>query len=489
MSESFKNFFMNPAAFIYFELEGVKLYYPINSNTSRKVFSFSIFLTGQNTADWRGKYMVGQLNAIEGISRSNEWLDYGFIHFFELNTLKSIFDLADAGDRENADIIKRVLMLMSTERYRLFVYSQPESLSPYWGTVVRFLPMLMPEVDVVLFRDAHSTIPNSLEVPVPTRDGPMLLNALDRAWVTKWEQEPDKPYMFYTMAGYQPDHAMGFRRPLAGAWGAKKINGLRLILGEDIFTTYLFNPKFAASAKGNNSVYGVDEQLLYNFITSPGIVGQSQFIGIVWLLYLFFPQTNLERFTKKKIKTARAGEEAPVEEMEKCIGAGNIMMSNNFYNSARCIMYSAINAYGATAQQENRPQEPWDGKISNLTVLEVMMCMGYARAYAQSMVNAGSPKTTEEWMYREIIQFIPDAKNLWDGLFNSYTLNSTILAYINGFYIIEANELNDLCDKEKRSISEMKQFGGSGSIPISNLFKVPKSKTTPKSAKSKSSRS
>jgi hypothetical protein len=464
--------------------------YP-ESIVNSKVFSFSLFMKGANTPEWRIQYPTYQMNFMRGLMDDPMWNDYGFIHFFHIDAFMKIYNAARNGEEEveetNADaenraenraIINSIIQLSripSTNdarrrRYKLYLYTHPKNIPLFWGTVVRFLPMIMPAVEVVLFRDAHSSTPNyRCDMQFTTRDRSVPCNSLDREWVRLWEAEATKKYMFYTMKGYQPVHALGARRPLAGAWGAKIIEEQTIedqsILNSEVFYTRLCNLELAMSVVGNNGAYGVDEQLLYYFLTTtPGVQGESIFIGMTWLLYLFYPQTKMEKLTKKKLLTQNTN--GSLETVEYCMTASNILPSNNYNNSARCIIFSSIHSFGHAVRREMSPELPeWNQRISTLLVKEVIECMGRARNYANNYTGPDGPHAM---MYMQMSSLIPDARNLWDTLFTtSVNLNGTILEYLNVFVLVTANELDNMCDSEAQSVSVMPQFGGNNENKVS----------------------
>lgn len=451
---------------------------------NRKVFSFSLFMKGANTPDWRRQYPTYQMNFMRGLMADPMWNDYGFIHFFHIDAFMTIYQAAQNGEAENSAIINSIIELSNTlttdgrTRFKLYFYKHPKHIPLFWGTVLRFLPLTMPAVDVVLFRDAHSSTPNyRCDMRFTTREVTVAetmsvpCNSLDRTWVEFWEADATRKYMFYTMKGYQPVHALGDRRPLAGAWGAKKIDGDeqtiedQTILNYNVFFERLCNLDLAMSAFGNNGAYGVDEQLLYYFLTTPGVQQQSVFIGMTWLLYLFYPQTKMENLTKKKLLTKNTN--GSLENVEYCMTASNVLPSNNYNNSARCIIFSSIESFGHAVRREMSPLLPeWNGSISTLLVKEVIECMGRARNYATNYVGPAGPQAT---MYNNMSLLIPDARNLWDTLFTTHVnLNITILEYLNGFGItVTAQQLDNMCISEMESVSFMPQFGGTNKNKVS----------------------
>lgn len=460
--DKLRGFAQNPQNYIIKSHKYVTLYRPARiSAQPHKVFSFSLFLKGENTEEWRSKYPTNQLGLMRQIINEVIWNDYGFIHYIHIDAFNSIY--SHQALPQNARIISDINELLTTGRYTLYVYDHLKDMKLFWGTLVRYLPMIMPGIDVVLFRDAHATMPNNAIGSFTTREGPVQCNLLDRTWVDRWEAAPFK-YMFYTMVGYQPTHAMGSRRPLAGAWGAKKLPGAMAILTEEVFYRDLFNGELALSSVGNHTNYGVDEQLLYHFISTPEVSGEGRaiYIGMMWLGYLFFPQTNLKKFIKRK--TTLNYSNLTKETIEVCMGASNILPSDNFYTSARCIIFAAIQIYGhevrAITNDSANPAGPWDGQPATMRVNEVIECMGRARHRAQQNINVNTP---EEIMFENMTHLIPDALNLWDSLFIGTSLDSTILQLINSLYCEEctAEEINSLCSKETETHSVHFQFGGS----------------------------
>ena len=146
------------------------------------------------------------------------------------------------------------------------------------GTIVRFMVLQDPFFDTVLFRDAHSTMPNRNYT-------------YDREWFDTWLLS-NKKFWLYSGAFYNPPHVFGLKSGFAAAWGVRKIGN-----NESIFSLYEYNKYFNFDKIDENKFYGmtnygVDERIMYRFYNNEKIINQSYIVGISHLIYLIIGQNN-----------------------------------------------------------------------------------------------------------------------------------------------------------------------------------------------------
>lgn len=179
-------------------------------------------------------------------------------------------------------------------RYGLYEYSLPAHLTKQvdinglmhsystglLGSIVRFFALQDPRFEIVLFRDAHSTLPNRNYI-------------YDRGWFNTWLTQ-NKKYWMYHGAFYNPPHFSGVKSGFAAAWGCRR---LPESTSQSIFTPIRYGEIFGFTTEDNElfykqTTYGVDERLLYRLYKDPNLVGDSYLVGIAHFMYLFRGQEN-----------------------------------------------------------------------------------------------------------------------------------------------------------------------------------------------------
>ena len=177
-------------------------------------------------------------------------------------------------------------------RYGLYEYSLPPHLTKeiningvmhnystgLLGSIVRFFALQDPRFEIVLFRDAHSTLPNRNYI-------------YDRGWFDTWLTQ-NKKYWIYHGAFYNPPHFSGVKSGFAAAWGCR-----RSYDSDTIFTPTKYGEIFGFTNEDadlfyKQTTYGVDERLLYRLYKDRNLVRDSYLVGIVHFLYLFKGQEN-----------------------------------------------------------------------------------------------------------------------------------------------------------------------------------------------------
>lgn len=152
----------------------------------------------------------------------------------------------------------------------------------FLGSIVRFLPLQDPQFNTILFRDAHSTMPNR--------------NYLyDRKWYETWQQQPTLRFWMYHAPHYNPPHAEGLKTSLAATWGAKKINNYTPILSPNEYSNW-----FGFNVTGNNFFnkpgYGIDERIMYKLVRDDEFLRSTYFVGMTFLYYLITGQDNPRQY-------------------------------------------------------------------------------------------------------------------------------------------------------------------------------------------------
>jgi hypothetical protein len=177
-------------------------------------------------------------------------------------------------------------------RYGLYEYSLPPHLTKQiningvihnystglLGSIVRFFALQDPRFEIVLFRDAHSTLPNRNYI-------------YDRGWFNTWLTQ-NKKYWIYHGAFYNPPHFSGVKSGFAAAWGCRRSND-----SLSIFTPGKYGEIFGFTNEDDDlfykqTTYGVDERLLYRLYKDPNLVRDSYLVGIAHFIYLFKGQEN-----------------------------------------------------------------------------------------------------------------------------------------------------------------------------------------------------
>jgi hypothetical protein len=417
-----------------------EVYFP--QGMPKKIFSFSLFESVPGKfykEEWRTQYLYGQLHAMYGILYNPLWLDYGIYHLITKDLADAIFD-RDSTQFKNdggltVDEYQLWVSIFSTGRYCYGYYNITDSsISPYYGTCLRYIPLCIGHYDLVLFRDAHSTMPNSTGGTIILQDGKEHeTSSLDRRWIEHLEYPPNPnvQFMFYYFAGYQPVHAKGNPRLLAGAWGARRYPGYDSIITDDEFISVFGNGELAKRPEYNESKYGVDEQMLNEFYRIYNLANRSIHIGITWILYLFYPMLQL----KNKMHTSME-----LHDGQYCTQSSNVMSVNIYYGALRCLLVAAIKEAG-----EN---------ITTITLRDLINIMGRSRRY---FLGGLSPHTTGYGFYKNIISMIPDGSHLWNCLFEVGNLDVTLKEYLaegsgrtdDAEY---SNELLDMCESDKRDL-------------------------------------
>lgn len=261
-------------------------------------FNESILYSGYT--GWFHKYVAIQVDKFKTFLDNPDWQEYDILHFIDY----FILNLPAPYIKNNKFYVRNdrtVLTFIQKElskyknRYAFFQYRCKNFINPetgrhynYFGSLVRFTALVMPELDVVIFRDAHSTMPN------PN-------NSIDAVWRDHWLSGTTKKYWIYNMVNYNPFHTMGERTMFAASWGARKMEG-----EQTIFPLDLWNSSFGylKSVDQNNfftkATHGIDERILLLLTRNQEFLDNSYIVGITWLFWLFFPQHNPRTLSRYK---------------------------------------------------------------------------------------------------------------------------------------------------------------------------------------------
>jgi len=249
---------------------------------------------------WFHKYVAIQIDKFKTFLDNIHWSEYDILHFIDYYILNLPAPYIKdekfyvKSDRTILTFIQKELQKYKN-RYACFQYKCDRFTNTdtgrhynYFGSLVRFTALIMPELDVVIFRDAHSTMPN------PN-------NSIDSVWRDHWLSATDKKFWIYNMVNYNPLHTLGERTMFAASWGARKIKGERTIFSED-----LWNESFGylKSVDQNNfftkATHGVDERIMLLLTRNQRFLDDSYIVGITWLFWLFFPQHNPRTLSRYK---------------------------------------------------------------------------------------------------------------------------------------------------------------------------------------------
>lgn len=286
---------------------------------TRKVFSFTLFLARPTSVfndtlssglekphtlrEWIRKYIVTQQQKFAQLLNDPNWSDFGIIWFIDAKLVRSRMKLDDSGQT-----IKQLVNKMTEEypgRLAVLGFDCSNITDTVWyGSIVRFVPLVTGEFDVVIFRDAHSTIPN------PN-------NKYDRNWYETWYNlsgDEFKKYWLYQMITYNPAHAKGEKVPFAATWSARaeltKDGELLPIMSPELWNGYFGDPDkdpgvYFPDFDTNQDVeqlapgqYGIDERIFSQLIYETEFLENSYIVGMTWLAFLFNSEANPRQFSQ-----------------------------------------------------------------------------------------------------------------------------------------------------------------------------------------------
>ncbi len=185
-----------------------------------------------------------------------------------------------------------------TENIRVELYNSVGML----GSIARFFVLQDPYFDVVLYRDAHSTLPNRNYT-------------YDREWYDTWISKTDKKFWTYHGVFYNPPHFAGLKSNFAATWGVRKMLGKETtIFNKETYNHVFGFRKIDEDLFYNKTSYGVDERLIYRLVKHPEFVDKTYLVGITWSIYLITGQENPRKY--KILENYGTGELENVEKGE-----------------------------------------------------------------------------------------------------------------------------------------------------------------------------
>lgn len=147
------------------------------------------------------------------------------------------------------------------------------------GTVARYYVLQDPEFEVVLFRDAHSTLPNRNY-------------KYDRSWYETWINAANKRFWIYHGAFYNPVHFNNVKSGFAATWGARKPDGFPSILKVEEYSEIFGHTNIDPTLFYEAPTYGIDERLLYRMYKDPKYMKHAYLVGFTHFMYLWKGQEN-----------------------------------------------------------------------------------------------------------------------------------------------------------------------------------------------------
>ncbi len=300
---------------------------------TRRIFSFSLFITKdiqdirrrmlknevisdtdkKKYQSWFDKYMNSQVLKFKELLDNPNWKDFGIVWFLE-GTIKELFP----------DELKEVMNIFKpyTGRIVLFRYVCTDVPNPFYGSVIRYIPLTTGGFDIILFRDAHDTMPNTK-------------NNYDRDWLNTW-LKTDKTFWLYQSIIYNPEHARGDRVPYAAAWGAQdREREKRPILSPQTWNEYFGNP----SRDIQRGDYGIDERIFADLINNhTEFIDESYIVGITWILYLFVPYANPRTF--ERVYNNQTNKWFLCKEQR-----GHSVYIYTYFTEVRCVIYYIAEIY------------------------------------------------------------------------------------------------------------------------------------------------
>lgn len=396
-------------------------------------------VVSKNINSWYNRYGGTQYSKMKQLFMDNNWKEYGVIHFLSLET--AFLPWVEDGIYTNKTLSQHYLELNSQfpGKYKQYIYTCPNFqthtnitywnhisrqkknttiTTPYFGTLVRFLPLIIPGVDVVLFRDAHTTMPNPY-------------NNIDKRWCDYW-LTTDKKFWMYHAPYYNPYHAYGEHVPFAATWGARRITN------RTILTSKEWNDTFGNITHIDNKnwyykdSYGIDERMFYkslsqyiDSVNGKTFIENTYLVGMTHLFYLFlnpsFPQ-DYSRFYENNsfINTTPT-------DLSKSLGE-TINIHNNsvytrnvkhwwvgrsMYNDIRCTLLSMLKEYS--------------GKYGmNITDVKVNTFFNYIE-HIQSEMN-----TTGSYVERQMVYQLPSKYHIWEYIFDydTHIVDKPMIPYL-----------------------------------------------------------
>jgi hypothetical protein len=381
--------------------------------------------------EWYNRYPNTQYNKFIDFLNNKNWNDYNIIHFIskECSLLPAIkfdnyknnfvYDIDNTISNMFLEINK-----IFPNRYKQYIYECPDFLksieyefwnnekkivykskivTPYFGTLVRFLPLIMPNIDVVVFRDAHTTMPN------PNYN-------YDVEWKNFWINNTNKKFWMYHWLNYNPVHADYKHAPFAATWAARKLN----FSNTTIMTNEEWNLTFGDIKKIDNNVweyqekYGIDERLFYKSINN------------------YIDSENKKSFIENTYLVGFLT-------MDSIFSLNNLLYENKTYlvqNSNKCNIINFIKEY---SDMINR--NPLDLTINEFfNLIESLQKLN-------KLKESSSVDDIFHNIITKQIYTIPTRWHIWNYLFDLYPFNPNEISMLQFLEYHSSNEnLLDYCD-------------------------------------------
>ncbi len=431
---------------------GCSITQTVNSNYTQ-VFSFSLFITtkimaeivndtrnnlapSKNVINWYNKYPLKQLESFEKLFKDSNWADYGIIHFISSDVADLPVIVNDPYHNTYyysysvslSSMFETSIKNINRYKYSQYVYDCPrfyEKLqiemvsvskqkiikqnvtSVYFGSLVRFLPLVMEGIDIVLFRDAHSTMPNSS-------------NNYDRQWHDTW-LTTDKRFWMYTSPWYNPSHADGEHVPFAATWGARRIDKKE----KSIFSNSVWANTFGYLDRIDNSnwykqeKYGIDERMFYYLLKKYTQYGKTfymdcYFVGMTWIGYLFINPSNTDEYIRYENPNVRQKDKKSIIKDGKhvyLVPTSHGWGSQSVYSEIKCVLLFLLKQL---AEDEGK------------TIYQITIDSFWN--YIEKLQSVKLKNSTSNTFFNNSIELCPSRYHLWEYLFES-DIKSSLLYY------------------------------------------------------------
>lgn len=252
-----------------------------NSENIENKYSYNY---NTNNLSWYEKYLKTQLHQFYRLLQDKNWKNYCILHFIDKITLNYIIPELNIS-------VKQYILSYANKfpkfRYALLSYHSEKFINPktgyhydYFGSLARFICLKMPCFDVVIFRDAHTTMPSKY-------------TTYDKEWRDAWLNKTNYKFWLYNMPNYNPFHTMGEHALLAGAWAVRKIQGEKYLFSDDMWnSTFGQLNNIDKNDFFSKSEYGIDERILLLLAQNKDFIDNSYITGMTWSFWLFFSQHN-----------------------------------------------------------------------------------------------------------------------------------------------------------------------------------------------------
>ncbi len=405
---------------------------------SSRVMSFSLFCANEsNMLDWKDRYVFTQFRNFNHFLTLKNWEDVAIIHFID----KRIIDYKISYSQTILDFFNNIYTKYPN-RYCIIIYDncgEENSLirqSKYFGTVVRFVPLIMKGLNSVYFRDAHSTIPCKTN---SNKD-------YDNEWRMAWKNSDKKMWMYHSIY-YKPKHVGYKSAAYAAAWAARRS------LNEDrIWPIDLWNKTFGNVKDILDDSYGIDERIFLDVIKDYNYKGNSFFedtflVGAVHFIYLFLNPTNMLNFdtpfkTISQLKSIMndTNDNIIKEKINDVIKYLNtkVLASDffgysyeTFFSSITCMLYFITEFISLKYNKETNSSNDLLSSVSNITAKSPIMTLNDVWEFIEKiqkdliqkfkLIDKTDPDISDFFNFINEKQFelIPPRYHIWEFLFTN----------------------------------------------------------------------